>query len=211
MLLGKLYSENVEEYWNVTTHSVGALLAFFGSIYLISLTYIGAEDFKFASVLIFSISMMMVYIASSLYHYHWDKPFRNVYRTLDHITIYYLIAGTYTPFLLISYPEKEGWRLLLIIWGLSFMGTIFKFCFTDRFYKLSLSFYIFLGCTVFLDLSTFIESTPADTMRLIIAGGALYLIGVLFYVWKARFSHTIWHLFVMVANACHYLAVVSIL
>ena len=211
MLLTKLRQENVEEYWNVMTHGLGVILTLIGGFYLFSLTPIGGHNYHFPAVMIFSVSMLMVYTSSVLYHYNHGKPFQKVYRTIDHICIYYLIAGTYTPFLLISYPEQIGWKLLMILWCLAFLGTIFKFFYTGRFDKISILLYVLLGWFVLVDLRTFLDSIPTYTLYLALAGGILYLIGVIFYVRKRPLDHAIWHMFVLLGNACHYFAVVSIL
>ncbi len=211
MLLGELRRENVEEYWNVVTHGLGVILAIIGGLYLFSLTTVGGHNYHFPAVVIFSVSMLMVYTSSVLYHYNHGKPFRKVYRTIDHICIYYLIAGTYTPFLLISYPEQVGWKLLMVLWSLAFLGTIFKFFYTGRFEKISVFLYLFLGWFVLVDLNTFLDSIHSKTLYLSIAGGLLYCIGVIFYVRKRPMDHVFWHVFVLLGNACHYFAVVSIL
>ena len=211
MLLVKLRQENIEEYWNVVTHGIGVILTLIGSSYLLSLTNVGSQNYHFPAVVIFSVSMLMVYSSSVLYHYNHGKPFQKVYRTIDHICIYYLIAGTYTPFLLISYPEQIGWNLLMLLWFLAFLGSLFKFFYTGRYEKFSVFLYLLLGWFVLVDLNTFLDSVQTNTLYLSIAGGLLYSIGVIFYVRKRRMDHTLWHVFVLLGNACHYFAVVSIL
>jgi len=193
------------------THSLGVILTIIGGLYLFSLTSIGNQDFRFPAVLIFSVSMLMVYSSSVMYHYNYDKIYRKVYRTIDHICIYYLIAGTYTPFLLVSYPQPIGWKMLLSLWFLSFLGTIFKIFYTGKYENISVLIYLLLGWFVLVDLSTFLEFTPTYTLYLLMSGGALYCIGVFFYLRKRPFDHALWHVCVLLANACHYFAVASII
>lgn len=165
----------------------------------------------FISILIFGFSSMLVYFTSSLYHYNWSSSRKQFYRTLDHISIYFLIAGSYTPFILIIFPEEIRSKMMMIIWGLAFAGTIFKLFNTGKFENLSLLFYILMGMTVLIELKAFASSTPSITLSFIIAGGILYLIGVIFYKWKQlRFNHAIWHCFVVLANMSHFSALYTI-
>lgn len=203
---------NPEEYWNIVTHGIGIILSFIGLAILLTKCTLGETDFKFVSVLLFGSSSVFVYMASTFYHYNWNKPFRSIYRTLDHITIYYLIAGSYSPFLLITFNEDIGWRLFIIIWTMAFIGTIFKLFFTGKYETLSLIFYVAMGWIVLLEYKEFLETTPDDTLYLILLGGLLYCIGIVFYkMEKIKFNHAIWHLFVIFANFLHFCAVYSIL
>ena len=205
-------ANNIEEYWNILTHAFAIVLSLVGVGILLTKCQLGAEDFKFVSVLLFGASSVFVYLASTVYHYNWNKPFRSIYRTIDHITIYYLIAGSYSPFLLITFNEDVGWRLFIIIWGMAFLGTIFKLFFTGRSDNLSLLFYVAMGWTVLLEYEEFMETTPTLTFYLIITGGLLYCIGIVFYkMHKLKYNHSIWHLFVNFANLFHFCAVYSIL
>lgn len=183
-----------------------------GLLLLLSRTSISNGDFKFVSVLIFGLSSIFVYIASSLYHYNWDKPFRKIYRTLDHIFIYYLIAGSYTPFMLITFDSDKGWKLFLAVWVVAFIGTLFKFFFTGKYEKFSVFFYVGMGWMILLEFKEFLRSTPDITFYLLLIGGLLYCIGVGFYLRdKLRYNHAIWHVFVMAGNFMHFAAVYSIL
>lgn len=203
---------NPEEYWNILTHGVGIVLSLIGLAVLLSKCNLGETDLKFASVLLFGSSSVFVYMASTFYHYNWNKPFRSIYRTLDHITIFYLIAGSYSPFLLITFNEDVGWRMFIIIWIMAFAGTIFKLFFTGKFETFSLIFYISMGWTVLLEYNEFVATTPENTFNLLVIGGILYCIGIVFYrMNKMKFNHTIWHLFVIFANLFHFCAVYSIL
>lgn len=212
MLFRNLYHSNREEYWNVITHLIGFVVAFLGMVILLMKSNIGDADFRFVSVLIFGLSSLLMYSMSTLYHLNWDKAYVHHLRTMDHISIYYVIAGTYTPFLLKTFDPEAGWRMLLIIWSLAFIGTLFKLFSTGKYENLSLIFYILMGWTVLLEFEVFVDTTPYNTLVLIALGGLLYLIGVVFYKMKRlKYNHAYWHLFVNSANIAHFLAVYTII
>jgi len=212
MLFGNIYQKSKEEYWNIITHLLGLVISVVAMIYLLLTIREQANDFKFVSIIIFCLSSIVVYGASCLYHYNAFTSYKKTLRILDHISIFYLIAGSYTPFLLITFPDAAGWKMMKIIWGLALLGTLFKLFFTGKYHNLSLVFYVLMGWVVLLDFDTFIQTTPNPTMYLIMLGGAFYMIGVVFYrMHQIRYNHVIWHLFVVAANVCHLCAVVSIL
>jgi len=211
-LFKEIKNQNIEEYWNIITHVAGTSLATLGLLLLLSVNDTVTDGFKFVSVLVFGLSSIFVYAASSLYHYNWDKPFRKLYRTLDHIFIFYLIAGSYTPFMLITFDKEKGWILFLAVWIVAFIGTLFKFFFTGKYEILSVLFYVGMGWMILLEFKEFMSSTPADTFHLLIGGGIMYCIGVVFYLKDSlKFNHAIWHVFVMMGNFLHFGAVYSIL
>ena len=208
MILSELYKSNKEEYWNVITHGVPIPLAIGCFFYLLLQTSPGEDNLEYIGVLLFGLSSILVYLFSMLYHYHWNKPYRSVLRTVDHISIFYLIAGSYSPFTLIVFEPEAGWRLFVLVWGLAFLGTIFKFFFTGKYENLSLFLYVALGWLVLIEYDAFLVATAGSTLSLLMAGGILYCIGVLFYVKDSlRYNHAIWHVFVVAANFCHFLAV----
>lgn len=212
VLLEEVKSKNIEEYWNILTHIAGAAMAVAGLFFLLSLTSISESDFKFVSVMIFGLSSIFVYTASSLYHYNWDKPFKKIYRTLDHIFIFYLIAGSYTPFMLITFDLEKGWNLFLAVWVVAFIGTLFKFFFTGKYEKFSVFFYVGMGWMIILEFKEFLASTPPTTFYLLLGGGILYCAGVIFYLRDSmKFNHAIWHVFVIAGNFLHFCAVYTIL
>lgn len=203
---------NNEEYWNILTHGIAAILSIIGLVYMLYSIEIGEANFKFISIILFGCSSIIVYITSTLYHYNWDKPFRAIYRTADHISIFFLIAGSYSPFLLITFDEDIGWRMFIIIWVMAFLGSIYKFFFTGKYETFSLFFYIGMGWTVLLEYKEFVATTPTQTFYLLLAGGIAYCVGVFFYkLDNMKYNHAIWHLFVCLANFLHFMAVCSIL
>jgi hemolysin III len=131
-----------------------------------------------------------------------------VLEILDHISIYFLIAGTYTPFLLIYLNNTFGISLLIILWGLTALGIIFKIFFTGKWNKLSTFIYVGMGCILLVGGKTFFVAIPMPVLTMIVIGGVLYLIGVVFYLWnKYPYNHAIWHFFVLAAAVCHYVAI----
>ncbi len=204
--------KNNEEYWNILTHGLGVILSFIGIFYLLSNTKLDDTDFKLTSILLFGFSSIVVYITSTLYHYNWNSPYRSIFRTADHISIFFLIAGSYSPFLLITFTEETGWRLFIIIWLMAFVGSIFKFFFTGKYEIFSLAFYVAMGWTVLIEFKEFMDTTPELTFYLLIAGGAMYCIGVFFYrLDNMKYNHAIWHVLVCCANFLHFYAVATIL
>lgn len=212
MIFEKIYRQNRKEFWNVITHVIGLALAVASTIFLLLRCEEGSTDFKYVSVVIFGLSSLLVYVTSVVFHWHWNKSTKQVYRALDHISIYYLIAGSYTPFLLNSFPSEIGWRMFLIVWALAFIGTFYKFFFTGKHENFSLLFYVLMGMFGLIEYKIFLEVLSPETMTWIVAGGLLYLIGVIFFrAEKLKNNHAIWHVFVVMANIAHFAAVYTIL
>ncbi len=208
MILGRLYSENKEEYWNVLTHGAGLILAICFTIIL------GLESSSTAafSVLVFGMSSILVYATSIIFHLHWNRPKRKLFQSIDHISIFYLIAGTYTPFLLLSLEAEVGRRMLIIVWSIALFGTIYKIFFTGKHANFSLVLYVLMGWTCLLEYGAFIAAMDYYTLCLLALGGLLYLIGIIFFrKEKMKYNHCIWHVFVVAANLAHCAAVYSIL
>ncbi len=211
MSLRQLRQQNNEEYWNVLTHGIGVPITVAFMIFMLLAIQPGFDK-RLMSILLMSFSSMLVYITSTLYHYYWDKSYRPRLRTIDHISIYFLIAGTYTPFLLFLFDQETGGTLLKNIWGLALFGTIYKLFCTGKYENFSLSFYILMGCTIFLEYSHFVLNTPSHTLKLVTIGGLLYLVGVIFYRLKRiKYNHAIWHLFVLAANLFHFAAIYTLI
>ncbi len=211
MNLNSIRRRNEEEYWNILTHAIGIPVSG-GVMFYMLITIQPNLDGKLLAILLMGLSSMLVYITSTIYHYYWDKPYRPRLRTIDHISIYFLIAGTYTPFLIFVFQDETSGQLLRLIWGLAIIGTLYKLFYTGKFENLSLAFYILMGCSIFVEYDTFVHNTPDDTLGLVTIGGALYLIGVVFYRWKSlKFNHAVWHIFVLMANLFHFAAVYTLI
>jgi hemolysin III len=157
---------------------------------------------------IYGFCFLMVFTFSTLYHGFRQSKIKEILKILDHISIYFLIAGTYTPIILIFVNNSFGISLLVILWSLTVLGIFFKIFFTGRYEILSVVIYILMGWLLFAGGTTFFERMPVPVIALITIGGGLYSIGVIFYLWqKYTYHHAIWHLFVLAAAICHYAAV----
>jgi hemolysin III len=189
-------------------HAFGIL---FGIISIPILTALAANNANIPGIVgasIYGFSFIMLFSFSTLYHGIQQPQTKRVLEILDHISIYFLIAGTYTPFLLIYLNNTLGITLLSVLWGLTILGIFFKVFFTGRFEVVSVIIYLGMGWILFAGGRQFINALPSVVMLFIAIGGGLYTIGVFFYLWRGyKWSHAIWHFFVLVAAVCHYVAV----
>lgn len=157
---------------------------------------------------VYGFCFLQLFTCSTLYHGFQHVQAKRIFEILDHISIYFLIAGTYTPFLLIYMYSAFGISLLSILWGLTALGIIFQIFFTGRFRIISTLVYIAMGGIMVVGGRTFFENIPSDILTMILIGCAMYLIGVIFYLWdKYPYNHAVWHFFVLAAAVCHYVAI----
>ena len=179
-----------------------------GLIVLVVLATSYGDVWRIVSFSIYGATLIILYLASTLYHSFRNKRVKKIFKILDHSTIFLLIAGTYTPFLLISLRGVWGWILFGVIWGLSVSGIVFKAFFIDRFRKLSVLIYILMGWLCVVAIKQMVVRIPLGGLIGLTAGGVLYTTGVIFYAWrKLKFSHAIWHLFVLGGSICHYFSI----
>ncbi|OUY08361.1 PAQR family membrane homeostasis protein TrhA [Acinetobacter populi] len=200
-----------EERLNAWTHGLAAILAVLGTIFLL----IKAVPLSWQaglSMLAYGLSLILLFSASTLYHLSSSATQRIWLKKLDHTAIYYLIAGTYTPFLALFLPTEKAKILLIALWIIALIGTFFKLFFVHRFQKISLIAYIVMGWLAVLvmdDMRTYLSSTA---LQLLIAGGLFYTIGTIFYAAKKyKYTHAIWHIFVVMGAASHFFAIWSML
>ena len=194
-----------EEIVNAVSHGLAALLSVAGLTLLVTLAWIQTDMVKIISFSIYGASLVLLFSASTLYHALLHEKAKSVFKLLDHCAIYLLIAGTYTPLMLVTLADGIGPLMLAIIWGLAILGIVFKVKFGNKYKKLSLSTYLGLG----LISLTFIHKLNAklayEGILLLALGGVIYGLGTIFYVRKdKRYSHAIWHLFVFLAALCHF-------
>ena len=190
------------------SHALGAVLFLITGPALIARFWQVANGWLLAGTVIFWITLMMVYVSSTLYHNTYEVKQRKLYRIYDHISIYFLIAGSYTPFMLNYFRDDRGWAILGFLWVLTFLGTIFKMFFIHKYSKLSTIIYVIMGWLAILIIEPMIETLPTDVFMWICIGGGLYTFGVLFYLWKSLyFNHLIWHFFVLGGSVSHLIAV----
>ena len=196
-----------EELINAYSHGLGAVLAFIAAIFLIVKGY-GLPLGQWISLWVYGLSLVLLLSSSMLYHFAQDERKRYWYKKLDHTAIYYLIAGTYTPFLSIAIPTAKAHHLLIALWVIALIGTLFKLVFIHRFQKVSLAAYLVMGWLAVLVMDDMQRYLSRDAIQLLIAGGLAYTVGTLFYALKkVRYSHAIWHVFVLLGAGLHFLAI----
>ena len=197
-----------EELTHSITHGIGAGLSIVGLILLVLRAAWFGNTIQVISFSIYGGSLILMYLASTLYHAFYHPQLKQLFKIFDHAAIYLLIAGTYTPFLLVAIEAAWRWTLLAIIWGLALLGVSFKALFIERFQRLSVLGYILMGwlsVVIFRDLAA---NLPVGGMIWLAAGGVAYTAGVIFYaLQKIPYMHAIWHLFVMAGSLCHFFAV----
>lgn len=204
------YTE-LEEKLNYSTHFVGLLFFLVACTYLLVKVVNIHNEVNIAGLIIYSVGLVAVYATSFSYHYVKNKELKFKLRTLDHMAIFLLIGGTYTPIVNKYIENPEGTLFLTILWAILISGIILKFFFMGRFKAFSIGLYIFLGCMVLFIIKPIVENMPHHIFILILMGGISYLVGVLFYInKKVIYTHTIWHLFVMTASFLHFLAIYKI-
>ncbi len=193
----------IEETWNVITHGLGILL--FLGISVAIFTYADfSKPYMVASLIVYSVSQLILYTASTTYHKAKEGVLKFKLRKLDHISIYGSIAGTYTPVCLITLEESSGWYILAAVWGIALFGVIWKLFFTGKFEAFSSILYLVMGWLIVFDLTNLVEAFTELQMNLLIAGGIFFTVGIVFYAWnKLYFNHVIWHVFVLGGSLSH--------
>ncbi|WP_333695855.1 PAQR family membrane homeostasis protein TrhA [Flavobacterium sp.] len=203
----RVQSQN-EELYNTLTHLVGVLFCFLGMPILFEIAYF-YYDFKiFLGVVLFGFGLFFVYTASTLYHYSKNRKKKNRLQIIDHISIYFLIAGTYTPLVLRYLPAETSFVFLSIIWGLVGLGTIFKLFFTQRFKIVSLILYLLMGWMILFISNPMLDNMPLHVLIWVIIGGVFYTSGVYFFVKSSKnYYHAIWHCFVLLGSISHFISI----
>jgi hemolysin III len=192
---------------NAITHGVGAALAIAGAAYLVMSSTRGTV-WVVASCSVFAGTLVFVYVCSTLYHSLVRTRARHVFRVLDHSAIYLLIAGTYTPFTLVSLRGPVGWVLFGVVWTLAIAGVIFKSLAVDRFAVASALVYLFQGWFIVFAARPLLQAVPLHGLLWLAAGGLAYTLGVLFFAFdRIPYFHAAWHMFVLAGSACHYFAI----
>lgn len=208
MTLSQPAYSKAEELVHALTHGIGAVLSIAGLVILVILSALYGDAWHVVSCAIYGATMITLYTASTLYHAVTSSKWKVRMRIFDHASIYLLIAGTYTPFMLVNLRGPWGWSIFGVIWGLAIVGLVFKLFFTGRFGIVSTVVYILMGWIALIAIKPMMDLIPSGGLTLIFTGGALYTGGVIFYAMKKlRFHHAIWHLFVLGGSACHFLAV----
>jgi hemolysin III len=197
-----------EEVANTITHAIGVALSIVGLVFLLIRGASQGDVWQIVSFSIYGSSLILLYLASTLYHGFRSERVRKIFRLLDHSAIYLLIAGTYTPFVLVTLRGAWGWALFGIIWGLAILGISFKLTFGHKHEALSTVFYVLMGWVVLIAIKPLMAALPPEGLAWLVAGGLAYSGGVVFYIWeKLPFNHSIWHGFVMAGSLFHYVTI----
>jgi len=204
------YHDPREELASALTHGLGATAALAGGAVLVTLAALHGDGWQLAGAIVFGVALLLLYIASTLYHAIRHPVAKGRLKVFDHCAIYLLIAGTYTPFTLVGLRGPVGWRLFAAIWVLAVAGVVFKLFHTGRFKRLSTLIYIAMGWLIVVAAKPMLAALDAWTLGWLLAGGLSYTLGTVFYHGpRMRYSHAIWHLFVLGGSVCHYVAVMA--
>ena len=199
---------NLEEKLNVWSHFVGLILSVIGLILLIFRALELENIWAIISFPIFGLSMIILYLASTLYHYSENPKIRYRLNIFDHAAIYVLIAGSYTPFVLVSLNGTEGYIIFSIVWSIALVGIIFKIFYTGRFDILSTILYLAMGWLIIFSSKSLLQSLDFNGLLWLISGGIAYTIGAILYsINKLKLNHAIFHLFVLVGTFCRFISV----
>ncbi len=197
-----------QELANSLTHGIGLLGTLIGAVLLMTIAVQTRSRLAVLAVLVYSFSLMLTYGSSTLYHSLTHPGAKRVLQKLDHIAIFFLIGGSYTPLVLLYLKPELGYPFLGLLWGLIALGVIYKTWWLERAPNLSLAFYILLGWMFVFIGKPMLDTLPAFSIGAVIIGGLFYTVGVIFYVWKRyTYHHAIWHLFVIGGSISHYLAI----
>ena len=209
----KFYSLG-EEIANSISHGIGALFGIVALVIMcVTCAFTDADIYQIVAVIIYGISLILLYTSSTLYHALTNKTAKKVFRILDHASIYLLIAGSYTPFTLVTLRECNniGWIIFILIWILAIAGVVFSAVCINKFKSLNAIVYVIMGWLIVFCLPQLVEifqnTNSMNALYLLIAGGVTYTLGVIFYALKFKYSHFIWHLFVLGGSIFHFIAV----
>ena len=197
-----------EELFNSISHGVGVILSIAALVILIVFAAVKKSGYGLASGIVYGISLIILYTMSMVYHIVQNEKGKAVLRIFDHCSIFVLIAGTYTPYLLVTLDKTLGWVMFGIIWGMAVIGIVLNAIDLERFKKVSLVCYVIMGWAIILTIKPLVRAIPFMGVFLLILGGVFYTVGVMFYVLKKyRYMHSVWHLFVLGGSVCHFLSI----
>lgn len=199
-----------EELANSITHGIGVLLSVAALALLVTFAALYGDAWGVTSGAIYGATLILAYTASTVYHTLRSERAKRICRKFDHAGIFLLIAGTYTPFLLVSLRGPWGWSLFGVIWGLALAGIIMKFFLAGRFRVVSTLIYILMGWLIVIAFKPLLAALPPVGIWLLVSGGICYTGGTLFYLWKSlKYHHAIWHLFVLAGSICHFFSILN--
>lgn len=201
-----MYSKK-EEFLNTLTHFFGLILTIIGIPFILYFNN-NHTEYSLFSIILFLFGLLSVYLSSTIYHYTKNNKLKSVFQKIDHISIFYLILGSYAPVCLVTLLDFSGITIFLIVFTLAIIGTILKVFFTGKIEKASLLLYLVMGWLIISDISTLFSLIPIQGKILLAISGLSYTIGTLFYRSNKKYAHTIWHLFVLSGSITHYFFVI---
>ena len=197
-----------EEVWNTLTHGVGAVLSAVALVLLVIYTSLNGGALEIVCASVFGCSLLLLYLTSTLYHASRNERQKFKLQLADHLCIYLLIAGTYTPVALLGLKGAWGWSIFGLIWGLAFLGFVFKLSRFRKFEKVSLALYAVMGWCIVIAIKPLVNTMSVEALVYMGVGGLFYTIGIYFFAnEKLPFNHTIWHLFVLAGSAFHFFGI----
>ncbi len=197
-----------EEIFNAISHGTGSLLAVAGTVVLIVLSAMYADAWAVVSASIYGASLIILYTMSTLYHAITNEKAKKFFRIMDHNTIFFLIAGTYTPFTLVPLRGALGWTLFGVVWGAAILGIVLNSIDLEKFRKPSVVCYVLMGWVIIIAIKPMLSTLPSMSLVFLLTGGILYTVGIIFYaIKKIKWFHSVWHLFTVAGSIFHYFSV----
>lgn len=205
--MSKFYTDH-EELFHSVTHGAGAILALVGALWLVGRAVAAGDPWRIVSMAIYGVTLVGLYTVSTLYHGVRGVRLKARLRVMDHSAIYLFIAGSYTPFMLVSLRGPWGWFMFGLAWALAVGGVVYKLVLLDRFPRLSTLLYLGMGWLALVAAVPLVERLSTATLVWVVAGGLIYSVGTLIYhLDRVRYAHVVWHLFVLGGSVCHFVAI----
>lgn len=201
-----------EEIANAIIHGIGFLLSIAALVILTVFSSLYGNAWHVVSFVLFGTTMVLLYTSSTLLHSFPAGRAKDVFEILDHSSIYFFIAGTYTPFLFITVNGALAWTLFGVVWGLAIAGTVFKSFYVKKYVGMSTLLYVLMGWLIVFVWGDLMANVPREGIIFLAIGGVLYTVGAIFYVWRAfKYHHAVWHVFVLAGSIMHFFAVLTLL
>jgi len=209
--MNRTHQTKTEERFNSISHGITALATIAGFVILVILGNSSEKSYTLFSSIIYGLSLVSLYTFSTLYHGLRNEKAKKVFHILDHCGIYLLIAGSYTPVLLVSIGGTTGWVIFGVQWTVALIGIVMKIFYTGKFDNISTLIYAIMGWMIVIKWQVLVDSIPSAALTLLLAGGISYTVGIIFYLigTRIKFSHFMWHLFVIAGSLLHYIMIVE--
>ena len=208
--MSSFYTKSEERFHSIT-HGIGAVLALVGAGYLVFRAGADGDPWRVISLALYGVTLVSLYTISTLYHGVTTAGLKARLRVMDHSAIYFFIAGSYTPFLLVPLRGPLGWVMFGLVWAMAVAGVVYKLTLMDRFPRLSTILYLGMGWLALFTLVPMVQRLSPATLAWVVAGGVIYSAGTLVYhMQRVRYAHVVWHLFVLGGSVCHFVAIASL-